>query len=316
VQTTRKADPVAPQGDFDNSYPAQSMYSPSDVQQQQDAYGDDGGNAPPTMYGSAYPAGGDLQHPAYRRFSTPTTTAFGNAPSLDQDQDNRNSYRPPFRWSADFSTSTTGNTPSSEYNSGYHPHPLPSSFAPPAPPQHSHYQPQYMQSANPYHQPVPYAHGGTYQHPAYSRASVPHLFLPSHHQPPQGGAAYEQQPSGGAFAPPPPPGAAETAGAPPSLRLDTSHSALLGQGHQISPHTATATVQQPPSGRAPPPLGDFTFTLVRPPASDLPLPRRLRFVPRRPPTQHDRFQSLERILESTRCCSGGGGGSTETLLDG
>lgn len=244
--------------DFDNSYPAQSMYSPSDVQPQRDPYGDDG-NAPPTMYGSAYP-GGDLQHPAYRRFSTPST-ALGNAPPLDQDQDGRNLYRPPFRWSADFGTST-GNTPASEYGSGGgyhhpHPHPLPSSFAPPAPPQHSHYQPQYMQSANPYHQPVPYAHGGTYQHPAYSRASaaaVPHVFLPSHqHPPPRSGPAYEQ--SSGAFAPPPPPGAAESAGAPP-LRLDTSQSALLGnQGqlqsqHQISPHSAT--VQQPPSGRAPP----------------------------------------------------------------
>ena len=262
------------QGDFDNSYPAQSLYSPSDVQQQRDPYGDDG-NA--VYYPSGGGGGGDLQHPAYRRFSTPSTAALGNAAPLEQDQDNRNSYRPPFRWSADFtSTSMTGNTPASEY--GYHPHPLPSSFAPPAPPQHSHYQPQYMQSANPYHQPVPYAHGGTYQHPAYSRASaaaVPHLFLPSHHhQPPQSGTTYEQQPSGGAFAPPPRPGAAESAGAgaPPSLRLDTSHSALLGHGqqqqhHQVSPLSATATVQQPPSGRAPPPSATSPWSGPPPPTS-------------------------------------------------
>ncbi|GAA5993204.1 hypothetical protein JCM10908_004504 [Rhodotorula pacifica] len=245
-------------GDFDsgNSYRNDPIYSPSDMQQQQqqeqarESPYDSG-----AMYGSSSSfaghhhsgGGGDLQHPAYRRFSTPNTVMEHNGGG-----DGRGvagSYRP-FRWSADFSSS--GNTPASEYAHyvGGPTSSSSSSFAPPAPPQHSHYQPQYMQSANPYHQPVTYAHGGTYQHPAYARALPilpPHPQAPYEHHPQQ----HQPQAPAAAFAPPPPPGAADTG--PPSLSLDTSHGALAQQQQQQHVSPPSATVGLPPlSGQRPP----------------------------------------------------------------
>ncbi|GAA5877530.1 hypothetical protein JCM3774_005897 [Rhodotorula dairenensis] len=269
-------------GEFDSpdSYRVHPMYSPSGLQphhQQQPARNSYVEETNASMYGSpSYPShsGGDLQHPAYRRFSTPSVAVGGGgASSLDQDQDGR-PYRP-FRWSADFTVSS-GNTPVSEYGpngyggggGGNHASltatsSSSSSFAPPAPPQHSHYQPQYMQSANPYHQPVQYAHGGTYQHPAYARAQFSSIHL---QQPPNGAAPYDQQPHqqqqqqlqpaglqpplppAAAFAPPPPAGRADTG----ALRLDPPHSSLGQQQHGATPLGGRAPGASPWSGPPPP----------------------------------------------------------------
>ncbi|POY72269.1 hypothetical protein BMF94_4703 [Rhodotorula taiwanensis] len=209
----------------------------------------------------------DMNLAAYRRFSTPSLGYPPSAGGGDGGLDSRASNRP-FRWSADFT----------QYdNAG-------GAFAPPAPPQHPLYQPQYLQSANPYHQPVSYPHGGTYQHPAYSRPSTAdsqqHQLQQQHYmqqqqqqQAQQAPATYtlpiqrqhQQQPAPPliSFAPPPPPGAAETGSAgAPSLSLDTSHDALSAAAKFVSPPSATVSLppQRPGQGQAQNSRGGATAT--------------------------------------------------------